>query len=111
MPVSLSCCGRIALPFTGGQYARERERPAPLCDGRTFEDGKTTPVPFRYVWPSELDLMAQLAHMTVPARWATGTADRSPARATTRLGLAEAGCGVSAAACRICRPAAAQCAY
>ena len=26
--------------------------------------------PFRYVWPSELDLMAQLAGMTLRARWA-----------------------------------------
>jgi SAM-dependent methyltransferase len=26
-------------------------------------------VPFRYVWPSELDLMAQLAGMTLRARW------------------------------------------
>jgi len=27
-------------------------------------------LPFRYVWPSELDLMAQLAGMTLTARWA-----------------------------------------
>jgi SAM-dependent methyltransferase len=27
-------------------------------------------VPFRYVWPSELDLMAQLAGMTLRERWA-----------------------------------------
>jgi SAM-dependent methyltransferase len=26
-------------------------------------------IPFRYVWPSELDLMAQLAHMQLRARW------------------------------------------
>jgi hypothetical protein len=26
-------------------------------------------MPFRYVWPSELDLMAQLAGMTLRARW------------------------------------------
>ncbi|HVA07888.1 MAG TPA: SAM-dependent methyltransferase, partial [Acidimicrobiales bacterium] len=25
--------------------------------------------PFRYVWPSELDLMAQLAGMTLHERW------------------------------------------
>ncbi len=31
---------------------------------------------FRYVWPSELDLMAQLAGMTLEARWADW--DRSP---------------------------------
>ncbi|MDP9296121.1 MAG: methyltransferase domain-containing protein [Actinomycetota bacterium] len=28
-----------------------------------------TPMPFRYVWPSELDLMAQLAGMTLRERW------------------------------------------
>lgn len=31
---------------------------------------RTTSPAFRYVWPSELDLMAQLAGMTVEARWA-----------------------------------------
>jgi SAM-dependent methyltransferase len=30
-------------------------------------------VPFRYVWPSELDLMAQLAGMTLRERWASWT--------------------------------------
>jgi len=33
-------------------------------------------VPFRYVWPSELDLMARLAGMRLTARWAGW--DRSP---------------------------------
>jgi len=33
-------------------------------------------VPFRYVWPAELDLMAQLAGMTLAERWADW--DRSP---------------------------------
>ena len=32
--------------------------------------------PFRYVWPSELDLMARLAGMSLRARWASW--DRSP---------------------------------
>jgi SAM-dependent methyltransferase len=27
------------------------------------------PIPFRYVWPAELDLMAQLAGMTLESRW------------------------------------------
>jgi SAM-dependent methyltransferase len=30
-------------------------------------------IPFRYVWPSELDLMAQLAGMTLRERWADWT--------------------------------------
>lgn len=36
-----------------------------------IEDGKVDVVspPFRYVWPSELDLMAQLAGMTLRERW------------------------------------------
>jgi SAM-dependent methyltransferase len=33
-------------------------------------------VPFRYVWPSEMDLMARLAGMTLDDRWARW--DRSP---------------------------------
>ena len=38
--------------------------------------------PFRYVWPSELDLMAQLAGMRLRERWATWT--RAPFTAASR---------------------------
>lgn len=36
-----------------------------------IEDGKPErhSIPFRYVWPAELDLMAQLAGMTLKERW------------------------------------------
>jgi SAM-dependent methyltransferase len=38
----------------------------------TFEGGRArfTSIPFRYVWPAELDLMAQLAGMRPRERWA-----------------------------------------
>jgi SAM-dependent methyltransferase len=39
-------------------------------------------VPFRYVWPSELDLMAALAGMSLRARW--GGWDRAPFTADSR---------------------------
>lgn len=38
-------------------------------------------IPFRYVWPAELDLMAQLAGMTLVERWANW--DRAPFSATS----------------------------
>lgn len=38
--------------------------------------GHESTTPFRYVWPSELDLMARLAGMTLQHRWADW--DRSP---------------------------------
>ena len=38
-------------------------------DGRR----KRWSAPFRYVWPAELDLMAQLAGMTLYERWANWT--------------------------------------
>jgi SAM-dependent methyltransferase len=38
-------------------------------------------MPFRYVWPAELDLMARLAGMTLEHRWADW--DRSPFTATS----------------------------
>lgn len=43
-----------------------------------MKDGKTQhlSVPFRYTWPSELDLMARLAGMTLEHRWADW--DRAP---------------------------------
>lgn len=45
---------------------------------RTAPDGSAThtTIPFRYVWPSELDLMAQLAGLRTHSRWADW--DRSP---------------------------------
>ena len=42
----------------------------------TGPDVHETRTPFRYVWPSELDLMARLAGMTLRSRWAGW--DRSP---------------------------------
>jgi SAM-dependent methyltransferase len=42
-------------------------------DGSTY---RRTSVPFRYVWPAELDLMAQLAGMRLVQRW--GGWDRRP---------------------------------
>jgi hypothetical protein len=43
---------------------------------------------FRYVWPSELDLMARLAGMSLRERW-SGWASRSPATAPPRVSLGE----------------------
>jgi len=42
-----------------------------VADGR----GRVASVPFRYVWPAELDLMARLAGMTLCHRWATWSRD------------------------------------
>src|SRR5439155_11000293 len=39
-------------------------------------------IPFRYVWPAELDLMAQLARLRLRARWADW--DRSPFTSDSR---------------------------
>ena len=36
----------------------------------TGDQGHRSSIPFRYVWPSELDLMARLAGMTLVERWA-----------------------------------------
>jgi SAM-dependent methyltransferase len=47
-------------------------------------DGKTDAysIPFRYVWPSELDLMARLAGMTLRERWSSW--DREPFTSESR---------------------------
>jgi hypothetical protein len=37
---------------------------------RDGKDLRHRAIPFRYVWPAELDLMAQLAGMALAARWA-----------------------------------------
>jgi SAM-dependent methyltransferase len=44
-----------------------------VADGSGVHESRT---PFRYVWPSELDLMAKLAGMSLRDRWASW--DRSP---------------------------------
>ena len=50
----------------------------------SFADGSYTlnSVPFRYVWPSELDLMARIAGLTLRERW--GGWRREPFRADSR---------------------------
>lgn len=45
----------------------EASRLYSFVDGES--DGSMFSIPFRYVWPSELDLMAQLAQMTLRERW------------------------------------------
>jgi SAM-dependent methyltransferase len=49
-----------------------------------FVDGETTSfsAPFRYVWPSELDLMARIAGMVLHDRWSDW--DRQPFTSTSR---------------------------
>lgn len=49
-----------------------------------IEEGRArhSSMPFRYVWPAELDLMAQLAGMTLRERWADWT--REPFRSESR---------------------------
>jgi SAM-dependent methyltransferase len=49
-----------------------------LVDGRL----ETFSAPFRYVWPSELDLMARLASMTLRERWSGWT--REPFKSDSR---------------------------
>jgi len=44
-------------------------------------EGRSVSVPFRYAWPAELDLMAQLAGLRLRDRWAGF--DRSPFTATS----------------------------
>jgi len=50
-----------------------------VIDGRL----ETFSAPFRYVWPSELDLMAQLAGMTLRERWSAW--DRAPFTSESRM--------------------------
>lgn len=40
------------------------------------DEGRMMSVPFRYVWPAELDLMARIAGMSLRSRWADW--DRAP---------------------------------
>ncbi len=74
--------GQTAVPF---QISPERwgfdiydtATQAMSSDYVTFADGRCeySSTPFRYVWPSELDLMARLAGMTLRDRWDGWTRD------------------------------------
>ncbi len=70
--------GETILPFdVSPHHLGFEEHPDPVnqisISHHVHIDGdrvRTTAPAFRYVWPSELDLMAQLAGMTLEARWA-----------------------------------------
>lgn len=54
-----------------------------------IRDGQLTdrPVTLRYAWPSELDLMAQLAGLTLEDRWATWTRAALDANSTQHISI------------------------
>src|SRR5918912_444127 len=87
--------GRIALPLArrdpgrAGRVLPER-RGAPRARRPVRDRGRrpgpattAAPIPFRYVWPSELDLMARLAGMTLRERWAGW--EREPFTSKSRM--------------------------
>lgn len=49
----------------------------------TAEGTQLTPLPMRYAWPQETDLMAQLAGLSLESRW--GGWDKSPFTADSRM--------------------------
>jgi SAM-dependent methyltransferase len=50
---------------------------------------RTESMPFRYVWPSELDLMARLAGMILRERWATWTREPFTPDSTSHVSVWE----------------------
>jgi SAM-dependent methyltransferase len=56
-----------------------------LVDGQL----ETRSVPFRYVWPSELDLMARLAGMTLRERWSDWTREPFTGDSTNHVSVWE----------------------
>ena len=57
----------------------------------SVSDGKlrVNAIPFRYVWPAELDLMAQLAGMTLRERWSDWTRQPFTAESTKHISVWE----------------------
>jgi SAM-dependent methyltransferase len=57
----------------------------------TFADGgvEVLSIPFRYVWPAELDLMARLAGMRLRDRWAGFTREPFTAESTSHVSVWE----------------------
>jgi hypothetical protein len=46
-------------------------------------------MPFRYVWPSELDLMAQLVGMTLRERWSGWAREQFTSKSTKHVSVWE----------------------
>jgi hypothetical protein len=46
-------------------------------------------IPFRYVWPSELDLMARIAGMTLRERWSDWTREPFTSESTQHVSVWE----------------------
>jgi SAM-dependent methyltransferase len=68
--------GQDAVPFRvgAGGYAFDRYETATQAMSSNYFDivdgrGEYYSIPFRYVWPAELDLMAQIAGMRLRERW------------------------------------------
>ncbi len=57
---------------------------ANLADGRAARVGRT---PHRYIWPSELDLMAQLAGFQLESRWADWDRSAFTAESTSHVSV------------------------
>jgi len=75
--------GRVPQNYFDARLARTYEAkwpelfdPAAIDPAVGFLASLAGSVPFRYVWPSELDLMARLAGMTLRERW--GDWQRAP---------------------------------
>ena len=52
-------------------------------------DGELESIPFRYVWPSELDLMARIAGMTLRERWSSWTREPFTSESTKHVSVWE----------------------
>ncbi|TFV63236.1 class I SAM-dependent methyltransferase [Geodermatophilus sp. DF01-2] len=81
--------GETARPFLVSptrlgfdEYDVAQQRLVPHHHVLTDGQWRATSIPFRYVWPAELDLMARLAGMELEARW--GGWDRQPFTAESR---------------------------
>ncbi|SHM61742.1 class I SAM-dependent DNA methyltransferase [Cryptosporangium aurantiacum] len=64
--------GQTMVPFLDepGRWAFDRYDTATQALSSNYvEAGEVRSIPFRYVWPSELDLMAQLAGLRLLHRW------------------------------------------
>jgi hypothetical protein len=55
----------------------------------SIEDGRveTVSMPFRYVWPAELDLMARLAGLQLEERWAGWLREPFTAESTSHVSV------------------------
>jgi SAM-dependent methyltransferase len=89
LPLGQTIVNARSEPNRISNYVYDVVTQALLAQHYFFEDGKvrSSPVPMRYAWPAELDLMARLAGMRLEHRWGGWQGEPFTARSSSHVSV------------------------